>query len=96
MNGRFFRRHLRVFREIHNVRDFRLVLCVDALACVMDQAIKQMEEIVERERARGGFDFLSCEPLLVYERRTLQTRPMDDNVRSGRGFREISYAAMFM
>jgi hypothetical protein len=73
MNTHLFQQHLRLFHEMHCVRDFRLVICVDAIECMEEQAMQTMESIVKAQREKGGFDFLHCEPLITCERRVLRT-----------------------
>ena len=77
MNEDCLRQQLRVFREMHSVRDFHLVLSVDPFGCTMDRVTQLMERIVNTEKAKGGFNFLSCEPLMIYERRIPCTRTID-------------------
>lgn len=80
MNERRFRKQLRVIREMHSVRGFRLVLCLDSVDCLMDKSRRLMEKIVTDAGEKGAFDFLSCKPLLVCERRILRTRVSDYTV----------------
>jgi hypothetical protein len=77
MNEGIFEEQLEVIRKMHSVRSFRLVLCVDNLDCIVDEGVRLMGEIVKAVKAKGGFDFLHCEPLMVCERRTLRTRAED-------------------
>ena len=72
-------RELKVFREMHMVRDFRLVFCVDVLDCVVESATEVLEYVVKKEKERGGFDYLFFEPLVISERRTPRTRCSDRN-----------------
>ena len=76
MNDDNFQEHLKMFRGMHDVRDFRLVICVDSLDCMVG-GVELMKRIVDAEKAKGGFDFLYCEPSLICERRTLRTRSKD-------------------
>lgn len=72
-----FRKHLNrfaVFREMYSVREFRLVLCVDACAQVEKQAMEILERIVEAERRRGGLDLFQRAPLIVSGRQKLRVR----------------------
>jgi hypothetical protein len=59
------------------VRYFRLVFCVDAIDCTVEQTLKFLEELVKGEEANGGFDFLSEPPSVICERRFLRTRRRD-------------------
>ena len=72
-----FEPQVQVFRKMHSVRDFRLVLCVDAAECTLEQSICIMEKIFKAQKAKGGFDFLLCEPLIICERRVIRTSPRD-------------------
>ena len=69
MHEHCFQQQLRVLREMRSVRDFHLVLSVDPFGCTMDQVTQLMERMVKVEKAKGGFNFLSREPQMVYERR---------------------------
>lgn len=62
------------FREMYMVRKFRLVLCADVLDCAMEYAIPVLERVAEAEKARGGLDYLLCEPLIIAEERSPRTR----------------------
>ena len=75
-----FQPHLKVLREMHSVRDFRLVLCVDVLDCMAEEATRLLGDIVKAEEAKGGFDFLLSEPSVVCEKRVVRTRLSDFNV----------------
>ena len=66
-----------LFREMHRVRDFRLVLCADVFDCIVEPAIKALEHVVKKEKERGGLDYLFFEPLVISERRTPPTRCSD-------------------
>ena len=63
-----------VFKEMHNVRNFRLVLCADVFDCMVESAMKMLEDLVKEEKEKGGLDYLFYEPLIISERRTLRTR----------------------
>lgn len=80
MDEHDFHHQLRVIREMYKVRDFRLVLCLDALDCLMDVSRELMKKTVKAVRRKGGFDFLSCEPLVVCERRVLRSRATDNTL----------------
>ena len=77
INEETLQQQFRVFREMHSVRDFRLVLSVDPFGCAMNRITQLMEMIVNAEKAKGGFDYLSCEPLMVYEKRMPRSRTVD-------------------
>ena len=80
MDAHRFQPHLKVFREMHSVRDFRLVLCVDVFDCIVEDATRLLGDIVKAEEAKGGFDFLLSEPLVICEKRVVRTRLSDFNV----------------
>ena len=55
-----------VFRKMYKVRDFRLVLCVDVWDNVGEYSVRMLKEAVATEKAKGGFDDLSSEPVVPY------------------------------
>lgn len=68
LRARFVRRHaerFKVFREMHSVREFRLVLRADVLNRAEKHAVETLKRIVEEERLDGGLDFLRERPLIV-------------------------------
>ena len=71
-----FRHQFGVFREMHGVRDFRLVLCVDVFDCMMEGGVKILERVGQAEGAVGGFGHLQ-KPLIISERRILRTCYLD-------------------
>ena len=72
-------RQLKVFREMHSVRDFRLVLCADISGNSVGRATKTLEHIVRAEKVEGRTDYFLYKPLIVFERRIIHTRPDDYN-----------------
>lgn len=72
----------RVFGEMYQTREFRLVLRVDVLECVAKHAEQMLGGIVAMERMDGGLDYLVCEPLIMSGKRSLQTRLTDGYVGS--------------
>ena len=54
-----------VFREVHKVRNFRLVLCVEAQWDRTGMSYEVIKRIIAAEQAAGGFDYLSSHPLVV-------------------------------
>ena len=76
------RQTLKVFREMHSVRDFRLILCADVFDCVGGGAIYILEGIVREDEANGGLNHPAHKPMIISERRTLRTRTADDRVGS--------------
>ena len=63
---------LEVFREMHTVRNFRLVLYMPALQDHMAIEYEGLKRVVKMEQAAGRFDYLSSHPLVV---RTIWTPP---------------------
>ena len=55
-----------MFREIHRVRDFRLVLCADVWYRAVEYSVRVLIEAVAAERAERGFDTFFPEPSVVY------------------------------
>ena len=78
MHARCHQRLLRVFREMYDVRDFRLVLCADVSDCMVEHGIGVLEGVAKA----GEFP---REPLVIAERRTVRTRSTDYNVGWARG-----------
>ena len=72
-----FQRQFRAFREIHSIRAFRLVLCVDVFDCMVEDGIETLGRFVKAEKVTGGLDYLLQEPLIMFERRSLRTRFVD-------------------
>ena len=66
-----------VFHKIHNVRDFRLMLCADVFDCMVEETVKTLKRFVKEEKERGGLNYLLHEPLIISERRTPRTRCAD-------------------
>jgi len=77
-NARFHQWLLGVFREMHDVWDFRLVLCADVSDCMVEHGKGELERI-----AKAGQ--LPRQPLVIAERRTVHTRYNDYNVGGTRG-----------
>jgi len=74
-----FKHQFKVFREMHNARDFRLVLCADVFDCMVVDGIEMLERMMKVEEVTGGLDYLLQKPLIISERRTLRTRYIDQN-----------------
>jgi len=70
----------RMFHEMYRVRGFQLVLCIDVVDCAVEQSLQVLEGLVEVEKAKGGFDYLFCEPLIISEIRSPRTRFLDTPV----------------
>ena len=75
------------------MRDFRLVLCADVFDCMAVDCLERLERVVKAEEGKGGLGFLLQEPLIIFERRTLRTRYIDQNAGCSRT-RAISAAAL--
>lgn len=52
----------RVFRDMHEVREFRLVLRANVLGNVVERTMRKLEHAVGVERRNGGLDYLVREP----------------------------------
>ena len=58
-----------VLRKMHQVRDFRLVLCADVWDRVGVNSVRMLERAVVAEMAKGGFDNIYSKPMVVYRPR---------------------------
>ena len=74
-----FQHHFRAFREMHSVRAFRLVLCVDVFDCMVEDGLEKLGRAVKAEKVMGELDYLFEEPLIIFERRSLRTRFVDQS-----------------
>ena len=74
---RYFPRHLWVLWEMHKARKFRLVFCVDVYGCMVEFGMQLLESAVREEEVNRGFEYLTCGPAIVCERRSICTR-VDD------------------
>ena len=70
-------RRFKVFREMHEVRSFRLVLCADVFGCTLMHSVRALEQIVATEMESGGLDYLHCEPSIISEVRAPRSRLND-------------------
>ena len=77
-----YRSHFTVFQEMHSVRGFWLVFCMDVSDCVMRYALGELESVLRGEEGSGGFDYLLYGPVVTCERRVLRTGPSDSVLRS--------------
>jgi len=59
------RMEFEALREMHKVRDFRPVLCVDVWDYVMKDAVWDLKWAVVKEKAKGGFNDVFPEPLVI-------------------------------
>ena len=65
-NQALYRRlEFEALREMHKVRDFQPVLCVDVWDHVMQDAVWYMKWVVMTEKAKGGFDDVFPELLVI-------------------------------
>ena len=64
---------------MHSARAFRLVLCVDVFDCMVEDGLEKLGRAVKAEKVTGGLDYLSEEPLIIFERRSLRTRFVDQS-----------------
>ena len=46
-----------MFREMHGVRNFRFVFCVEVLDCIAERAEKRLKHAVKDEERWKGLDF---------------------------------------
>ena len=60
------RRLFRVLREVHKVRNFRLVLRASVWGYAGEHHARTLEQAVAQEKARNGFDDSFTEPLVLY------------------------------
>ena len=72
-----YKQQFRVFREIHNARDFHLVLCADVSDSIVERAMQTLEHFVDAREVNGGLDYLLYKPLVMFERRTLRIHRED-------------------
>lgn len=59
------RRLFQVFRDMHTVRNFRLVLCADVWDRVGEYTVEVLKRAVATEEAAKRLDYLSSEPMVV-------------------------------
>ena len=75
-----YRVHFTALREMHSVRGFRLVFCLDVSDCIMWYALGEVKKVLRQEVGSGGFDYLLDEPVVTCERRVLCVGPRDPYV----------------
>ena len=63
-----YKRHFRLFREMHKARDSRLALCADVLDCMVEHAIQTLEHTLIAREVNGGLDCFIYKPLVISER----------------------------
>ena len=66
-----------VFREMYEVRSFRLVLCADVFGCALMRSVRALKQIVATERESGRLDYLQCESSIISEVRAPRSRLND-------------------
>ena len=59
-------KRFKLFREAHEVRDFRLVLDANVWGPVGEHSVQMLKEAVAKEKAENGFDEFFPEPLVTY------------------------------
>ena len=59
------RMEFKALREMHKVRDFQPVLCVDVWDYVMQNVVWDLKLDVVTEKAKGGFDDFFSELLVI-------------------------------
>lgn len=59
----------KVFREMHKVRDFRLVLCADVWGYVGRYTMGVLAQAVAEERVAGRLELFHSEPMVVHSPR---------------------------
>ena len=67
----------KVFREMHEALEFRLVLCADVSDIMVYYAMEMLERFLKVERMEGRLDYLRCEPLTISEVRAPRSRTHD-------------------
>ena len=58
-----------VFRKMHEIRNFRLVLCIDAWDGVGEYTVQVLKQVIAKERTQGVFDDVFPEPSVVHSPR---------------------------
>ena len=66
------RQMFEVFRGMHAVRDFQLVLCADVWDPVGEYTIEALKQAIVAEAAANRLDYLPSKPLVVYSPRGCQ------------------------
>jgi len=65
-------RRFEAFRTLHEVRDFRLVLCADVWGRMGEYSLRVLKEAVAAEKARMEFDGIFLEPLVIHNPRAFR------------------------
>ena len=71
-------RQFEVFRNMHRVRDFQLVLCADVQECVGEYTVQVLEEAIAAEEEIEGFDGFFSKSLLIYTPQRFGPKFLDD------------------
>jgi len=69
--------HFEVFRKLHEVWRFQLVLCADVWDCIATYAMRKLEQAIAAERAGMGFDDFFREPLVISRPRGSSPTPLE-------------------
>lgn len=56
-----YERQFKVFREMHDARDFRLVLCADVFECMVEHAVETLRHAVSTREVNGELAYVLCE-----------------------------------
>ena len=54
-----------LLREMYEIKEFRLVYCLEALESSRELNLRELTIATQREVADGSFDFLPCPPLVL-------------------------------
>ena len=73
----YHERRFNAFRTMHEVQNFRLVLCADVWDVLGEYMIRILKQAVAAEKAKRGFDGIFPEPLVVYSPRGSRQRFME-------------------
>ena len=75
----------KLFKDMHEVREFQLVLCADVFGSIAEYSVQELKQAVKEEKARGGLDYLQYEPLIISEMRAPRSRPRDRHTGEHKG-----------
>ena len=64
-------KHFELFRGMHQIRGFRLVLHADVREPLEGWVVQKLKDVVAAEKARGGFNALFPEPAVTSAPRSL-------------------------
>ena len=77
MEASWFDWQFGVFQKMRKIRDYQLVLCVDAWDAVGEYAVGVLKEAVAAEKTKRRFDNTYVEPLVVYSPRGPRPQKME-------------------